>query len=168
MTFHIECMHIIIFWLIWNSSWQACWCGLFQIVIEKGIRFSWYSSNQVYWEVMIFEKKKTTSCTACDNQHSVFSGIYEGERANVKNNFKIEEIGLHLVYKNEKQGYKLRVGSMSLKSYLFRSNQLSKYFEIDCNGILHVSTTEGYVTFLNKILVKKHLSSASIIWLLEF
>ncbi|PAV61518.1 hypothetical protein WR25_09849 isoform B [Diploscapter pachys] len=88
-----------------------CRGGLFQPVIEKGTKFPY--------------KKETTSCTAYDNQGSVFSGIYEGERANVKNNFKLGEVGLRLLNKKEKQGYKLK-----------------ETFEIDINGILHVTTTE--------------------------
>ncbi|PAV89705.1 hypothetical protein WR25_01455 [Diploscapter pachys] len=88
-----------------------CRGGLFQSVIEKGTKFPC--------------EKETTSCTAYDNQESVFSGIYEGERADVKNNFKIGEVGLRLEKKKEKQGYKLK-----------------ETFEIDVNGILHVTTTE--------------------------
>ena len=62
-------------------------------------------------------QKETTSCTAYDNQESVFSGIYEGERADVKNNFKIGEVGLRLEKKKEKQGYKLKVIEQSLANW---------------------------------------------------
>ena len=56
-----------------------------------------------------FEKDLVTSC---DNQSSVYSGIYEGERAKIENNRKFGEISLELNNKNRRKGYKLKVGNL--------------------------------------------------------
>ena len=66
-----------------------------------------------------FEKKLETSY---DNQPSVRSGIYEGERAKVENNRKFGEISLQLQNKDRRKGYKLKVGKLlSIYRYDFHS-----------------------------------------------
>ncbi|PAV77993.1 hypothetical protein WR25_00888 [Diploscapter pachys] len=80
-------------------------------IIEKGTKYPCRATKSL--------------ATAYDNQIGSFSGIYEGERANVDNNKKFGEIKLELENKKAKRGYQLEV-----------------LFEIDINGILHVTKTE--------------------------
>lgn len=106
------------------------------MVIEKGTKFPYKVrglkkklEHSILWiwertflcdQILVSQvaiQKETTSCTAYDNQESVFSGIYEGERADIKNNFKIGEVGLRLENKKAKQGYKLKVIEQSLVNW---------------------------------------------------
>ena len=68
----------------------------------------------------IFQLEDET-VTCYDNQSSVYSGIYEGERAKVENNRKFGEISLQLQNKNRRKGYPLKVGSLlSIYRYDFQ------------------------------------------------